>query len=62
LLVDDLQSGKPDCNRPDPGKAARPARISSRALLGPARELIIEHEDREYRLRITQQGKLILTA
>ena len=38
------------------------ARTSSRALLGCARELIIEHEGREYRLRITQQGKLILTA
>jgi hemin uptake protein HemP len=40
----------------------QPARISSHALLGPAGELIIEHDRREYRLRLTQQGKLILTA
>ena len=40
----------------------RPARTTSRALFGTARELIIEHEGREYRLRLTQQGKLILTA
>ena len=41
---------------------ARQARISSRALLGPGGELIIEHGGREYRLRLTQNGKLILTA
>jgi hemin uptake protein HemP len=39
-----------------------PNRVTSRALLGEERELIIEHEGREYRLRLTQQGKLILTA
>jgi hemin uptake protein HemP len=37
-------------------------RISSKALLGNRRELVIEHEGRQYRLRITQKGKLILTA
>ena len=37
-------------------------RTTSRALLGDSRELIIEHHGREYRLRVTQQGKLILTA
>jgi hemin uptake protein HemP len=37
-------------------------RVSSSALLGAARELIIEHDGREYRLRLTRQGKLILTA
>jgi hemin uptake protein HemP len=45
--------------------AARPMRqpkISSQALLGPSGELIIEHGGREYRLRLTQNGKLILTA
>jgi hemin uptake protein HemP len=39
-----------------------PGRTTSQALLGQARELIIEHEGREYHLRLTQQGKLILTA
>ena len=39
-----------------------PLRVSSKALLGSRRELLIEHDGREYRLRITQNGKLILTA
>ena len=39
-----------------------PQRITSRDLLGERAELIIVHEGREYRLRITQNGKLILTA
>jgi hemin uptake protein HemP len=39
-----------------------PARVSSRTLLGGRGELLIEHEGREYRLRLTQNGKLILTA
>lgn len=37
-------------------------RVTSRALLAGKRELIIEHAGREYRLRVTAQGKLILTA
>ena len=40
----------------------RQQRISSQALLGRGGELIIEHGGREYRLRLTQNGKLILTA
>lgn len=39
-----------------------PKRVSSDLLLGPHRELVIVHGGREYRLRITQNGKLILTA
>jgi hemin uptake protein HemP len=37
-------------------------RISSLELLGEQGELIIEHDGRDYRLRLTQNGKLILTA
>ena len=37
-------------------------RIRSHQLLGERGELIIEHNGREYRLRLTQSGKLILTA
>ena len=37
-------------------------RIMSSQLLGERGELIIEHHGREYRLRRTQSGKLILTA
>ena len=39
-----------------------PARVSSESLLGPRGELLIVHNGREYRLRLTQNGKLILTA
>ena len=39
-----------------------PEKIASATLLGPRGELIIVHNGREYRLRITQNGKLILTA
>jgi hemin uptake protein HemP len=45
-----------------PAKADAPARISSGSLLGPRREVIIVHAGREYRLRLTQYGRLILTA
>jgi len=40
----------------------RPLRVSSSQLLGERGELVIEHEGREYRLRLTQNRKLILTA
>jgi hemin uptake protein HemP len=39
-----------------------PLRIPSEALLGERREVVILHNGREYRLRLTQNGKLILTA
>ena len=37
-------------------------RVMSTELLGERGELIIEHDGREYRLRLTQNCKLILTA
>lgn len=37
-------------------------RIDSSELLDSAAELIIVHAGREYRLRVTSNGKLILTA
>ena len=39
-----------------------PSRVSSETLLGARGELVILHNGREYRLRLTQSGKLILTA
>ncbi|HUQ76083.1 MAG TPA: hemin uptake protein HemP [Burkholderiales bacterium] len=39
-----------------------PMKLSSESLLGKGRELVITHNGREYRLRVTQNGKLILTA
>lgn len=39
-----------------------PRRVRSETLLAGRSELLIEHQGREYRLRVTQNGKLILTA
>lgn len=47
---------------PDGAATEAPARVSSESLLGPRGELLIVHNGREYRLRLTQSGKLILTA
>ena len=56
----------PDPDQDGP-KAANPpgagiGRTTSETLLGASGTLEIEHRGRVYRLRITQQGKLILTA
>ena len=45
-----------------PEKTAVPPRTTSEALLGRERVLVIVHNGREYRLMVTQNGKLILTA
>lgn len=45
-----------------PAPASAPKRVPSELLLGEAKELLIVHSGREYRLRLTQNGKLILTA
>ena len=57
------------CGTPPRPRYASPAavvraspRIASTDLFGGAREIVIEHGGRYYRLRITQNGKLILTA
>jgi hemin uptake protein HemP len=44
------------------GAGKSPFCITSDQLLGEARELLIMHAGRQYRLRLTQNGKLILTA
>ena len=36
-------------------------RIESRELLGPSGQIIIDHGGQDYRLRITSNGKLLLT-
>jgi hemin uptake protein HemP len=57
---------KPRQAAPSPPATAQcrqsPDRTTAQALLGTAQELIIEHGGRDYRLRLTQHGKLILTA
>ena len=49
-----------------PGKSVEATaalrRVQSESLLGNAGQLLIVHNGREYRLRLTQNGKLILTA
>ncbi|HVZ28471.1 MAG TPA: hemin uptake protein HemP [Rhizomicrobium sp.] len=47
----------------EPPKAGRgqPARIEAAQLFGGHREVILEHDGQEYRLRLTSNGKLILT-
>lgn len=45
-----------------PQSLSAPVKVPSRALLGSRKELVITHNGREYRLRVTQNGKLILTA
>lgn len=52
----------PSPDVPKPRTPAIPSRVSSAALLGPAGQLLILHNGREYVLRLTQSGKLILTA
>jgi len=47
---------------PPPSQTSAIKRVASRDLLGEHGELVIIHQGREYRLRITQNGKLILTA
>jgi hemin uptake protein HemP len=44
-----------------PAPARELKRLSSDELIGPEREVLIRHAGCDYRLRITRQGKLILT-
>jgi len=39
----------------------RPKKWTSQELFGGQRELVIVHAESEYRLRLTSQGKLVLT-
>jgi hemin uptake protein HemP len=52
-------------NRLSTPVSASPARelkrVSTDELIGPEREVLIRHAGCDYRLRITRQGKLILT-
>ena len=47
--------------RPDPYSGTSRKRLASSDLFGDTHEVLIEHAGQEYRLRITRQGKLILT-
>ncbi len=47
--------------RPAPRSDAGPRRLKVSDLLEGEREAILEHDGQDYRLRITANGKLILT-
>jgi hemin uptake protein HemP len=57
----EVARASPDCAQGEPpaGNAARV--VSSHELLGRQRHLQIDHGGERYVLRITRQGKLILT-
>jgi hemin uptake protein HemP len=54
-------AGECDAQRPGERGPAKPRRVRIEDLLGGGRELIIEHRNEEYRLRMTSNSKLILT-
>jgi hemin uptake protein HemP len=45
----------------DSRRAEAPARVPLDSILRGRQEIIIQHRDEEYRLRITSNGKLLLT-
>jgi hemin uptake protein HemP len=47
--------------RPEGSPPERPRRLRSSELMSGQREILIEHAGSEYRLRVTNQNKLILT-
>lgn len=56
-------TGKRDAHKQEDGcRFIGTRRVTSDALLAGGREVVIEHAGREYRLRLTSNGKLILTA
>ncbi|MET1085046.1 MAG: hemin uptake protein HemP [Burkholderiales bacterium] len=60
-----MQNRVPIDKRPSGLAQAAPRdtrRVTSSELLGARGEIVIEHQGRDYRLRITQNGRLILTA
>ncbi|MBN9528691.1 MAG: hemin uptake protein HemP [Alphaproteobacteria bacterium] len=47
--------------RPSAPQALAPSRLTVRDLMKGAREVLLEHNQQDYRLRITSKGRLILT-
>ena len=43
------------------GAVSAPERLDSRSLFQGRREIVIQHDGADYRLRLTSNGKLILT-
>lgn len=57
IIVSTMIKTRPMLNTPP-----APPKVKSETLLGAARALVITHNGRDYCLRVTQNGKLILTA
>ena len=55
---EDAERGKPPFSQHERNGRQR---VQSASLFGDDREIVIEHNGQDYRLRITAQGKLILT-
>ncbi len=47
--------------RPSAPQTLSPSRLTVRDLMKGAREVLLEHNQQDYRLRITSKGRLILT-
>ncbi|GFO69431.1 hypothetical protein GMLC_30100 [Geomonas limicola] len=56
-----VASGESQSTAPKRAHAVKPRTVTSADLMGGGKELIILHADAEYLLRITSNGKLILT-
>ena len=67
-MTHDKDQAGASCRRPDEARAAlargrpTPRSFESAELFAGNDEVLIQHRGREYRLRITQNGKLILNA
>jgi hemin uptake protein HemP len=57
MISQEDQESSPPLDRPP----ARPRLLRVSELLQGEREVILEHDSQDYRLRITANGKLILT-
>ena len=60
-LQPDMRDLQSHAEEAPPTAASDLRRLTSEELIGPAREMLIRHAGFDYRLRITRQGKLILT-
>lgn len=61
-MISEPRQQKHTTGQAGPAVSEQRRRVTSASLLGNLRELVIEHNGREYRLRVTSQGNLILTA
>lgn len=59
-MVGDEPANRGDLT-PSRTRATQPPSVDAGTLLGTGREVIIVHGNERYRLRLTQNGKLILT-